>query len=156
VIAMLLGLDAPPSGRILMSGRDLRNLSRGSLRRGVALVGPSSEMLQGSIRRALTFGCSDRPADDALEDLARQEGLGPMLDRLGGLNATVREGGRNLTLGERQKISLVRARLAGSRLILLGAGCDADIMRRVARLQKRRAATVISERPFAGRVKTAA
>lgn len=155
VIEMLLGLDTPPSGRILMSGIDLRDLSRGSLRRGVALVGPSPEMLQGSVRRALTLGCSDRPADDALDHLARQEGLGPMLDRMGGLNATVREGGRNLTPGERQAISLVRVRLAGSRLILLGAGCDADILRRVARLQKRRAATVISQRPLPGSVNTA-
>lgn len=156
VIEMLLGLAAPPSGRIVMSGIDLRDLSRGSLRRGVALVSASPEMLQGSIRRALTLGCSDRPADDALEDIARQEGLGPMLDRLGGLNATVREGGRNLTPGERMAISLVRVRLAGSRLILLGAGCDAAVLRRVARLQKRRAATVIGQGPGSGRVTTTA
>lgn len=148
VLDMLLGLDAPASGHILLSGADLRDLSRGALRRGVCQIGATPEILQGSVRRALSLGCSDRPTDSALEALARAEGLGPMLDRLGGLNGTVREGGRNLTRSERLTISLVRAALQGPRLILVGADCTAPVLRRVASLQKRRAATVISQVPM--------
>jgi len=152
VTDMLRGLDAPGSGRILLSGTDLRDLSRGSLRRGVALVGTRPEILQGSLRRVLTFGCSDRPTDSALETLARDEGLGPLLDRLGGLSGTVREGGRNLTRGERLAISLLRARLLGPRLILAGADCDGAGLARVAHLQRRRAATVICPLPLPDRI----
>ena len=156
VMDMLLGLDAPRSGRILLSGTDLRDLSRGSLRRGVGQVGTAPEILQGSLRRTLSMGCSDRPADDALEEMTRQEGLGPLLDRLGGLSGTVREGGRNLTRSERLAISLVRLRLLRPRLILVGADCDAAVLHRIARIQNRRTATVICEPSHPGKVPNAA
>jgi len=156
VVDMLLGLDAPPSGRIALSGVDLRNLSRGSLRRGVCLVGTSPEILQGSLRRALAMGCSDRPEDARLERLARQEGLGPLIDRLGGLDGTVREGGRNLTRSERQAVSLLRVIMMRPRLILVGVDCDHEANRRIAQYQKKRSATVIACNAVLGHVSTAA
>lgn len=156
VIDMLLGLDAPPSGRILMSGINLRDLSRGSLRRGVVEVGTSPEILQGSLRRALLMGCSDCPEDSVLDALARREGLGPLVDRLGGLGGTVREGGRNLTRGERLAISFVRVHLLRPRLILSGADCDGAVLARIARTQRRRASTVITQSPLPDRAAGAA
>jgi len=119
VMDMLLGLGAPTSGRILMSGIDLRDLSRGSLRRGVLRVGSSPDILQGSLRRVLLMGCPDPAEDATLEQIARKEGLGQLLDRLGGLGGTIREAGRNLTRSERVAISLVRIHLLRPRLILV-------------------------------------
>ena len=156
VMDMLLGLDAPASGRILLSGIDLRDLSRGCLRRDVGEVSTAPEILQGSLRRALVMGCSLRPGDDALDALARREGLGPLLDRLGGLGGTVREGGRNLTRGERLAISLVRMILVRPHLILVRADCAPATLERIAQVRKRRKATVISEAPLRNRVSTAA
>lgn len=148
IMEMLLGLDAPSSGRILLSGVDLRELSRGSLRRGVQRVGASPEIIQGSLRRALLMGCSERPEDAELEKVAHEEGLGPLLDRLGGLGGTVREGGRNLTRGERLSISLVRVRLLRPRLILLNSDCDEAAHDRIDQYLRRRAATVIYQSAF--------
>ncbi|NCO86334.1 MAG: ABC transporter ATP-binding protein [Rhodobacterales bacterium] len=144
VIDMLLGLDTPTAGRILLSGVDLHDLSRGSLRRGVLRIGASPEILQGSLRRVLLMGCTERPEDAVLEKMARDHGLGPVLGRLGGLGGTVREGGRNLSRSERIAISLVRLHLLRPRLILLDPDCDAGVRSSVANQLKHRAATVIT------------
>ena len=142
---ILLGLDTPASGRILLSGVDLRDLSRGSLRRGVQLIGANPEILQGSLRRVLVMGlaCGQRPGDAVLEEFVRDEGLLPLLERLGGLNGTVREGGKNLTRGERIAISLIRVRLMRPRLILLDPDVDERTQTRLDIHLRKRGATVI-------------
>lgn len=130
-IDMLLGLDAPLTGTILLSGIDLRDLSRGTLRRDVQRAGTMPEILQGSLRRALMMGCDVRPDDDALTRLAQDAGLGPLLDRLGGLNGTVLEGGKNLAQAERLAISLIHIKLSRPRLVLLGPDVDHDQARQL-------------------------
>ncbi|MGK8234651.1 ABC transporter transmembrane domain-containing protein [Roseovarius sp. MS2] len=121
---MLLGLDTPWAGRILLSGIDLRDLSRGSLRRHVQCLSAAPEVLQGSLRRALLMGCDHRPEDATLEQLARDVGLGPLLKRLGGLSGTVLEGGKNLTQTERFALGLARIRLLPPKVLLLGLESD--------------------------------
>lgn len=140
---MLLGLDTPSAGRILLSGVDLRDLSRGSLRRHVQSVSSSPELLQGSLRRALLMGCDSRPDDATLERLARDVGLGPLLDRLGGLDGTVLEGGKNLTHTERLALGLARIRLLPPKLLLLGLDVDEGVRVRLGVHLPKRRATVI-------------
>lgn len=143
VVDILLGLEAPISGKILLSGVDVQDISRGSLRRAVMRIGAVPEILQGSLRRALLMGCVPRPEDIALEEIVRDEGLGDLMERLGGLNGTVHEGGRNLTRGERVAIGLVRARILRPRLILLDPDVDRAARTRVDAYIKNRRATLI-------------
>jgi ABC-type multidrug transport system fused ATPase/permease subunit len=125
VCDMLLGLDAPPSGRVLLSGINLPDLSRGTLRRNVQSIGTRPVILQGSLRRALVMGCDKRPDDATLARLARDAGLDRLLERLGGLGGTVLECGKNLTQSERLGIALVRMYLA--RPLLVVANADNDL-----------------------------
>jgi ABC-type transport system involved in cytochrome bd biosynthesis fused ATPase/permease subunit len=128
VLDMLLGLDAPPTGRIMLSGIELPDLSRGTLRRNVQSIGVRPVILQGSLRRALVMGCDDRPDDATLVRLASDAGLGKLLDRLGGLGGTVLEGGKNLTQSERLGIALVRTSLAQPRLVVAYADYDPAVL----------------------------
>ncbi|SFQ63963.1 ATP-binding cassette, subfamily B/ATP-binding cassette, subfamily C, CydC [Roseivivax halotolerans] len=144
----LAGLEDVPAGRIRLSGVCITRLSRGALRRGVALVGATPPILQGSLRRALTMGVTDRLADDRLEALAREAGLGPTLDRLGGLDGTVREGARNLSGAEGAAISLVRARQLTPRLVLLEdstGSLDVQMQERIASWLSATGATVLRQ-----------
>lgn len=128
---MLLGLEAPPTGAIRLSGIEVSDLSRGTLRREVQRIGTTPEILQGSLRRALVMGCDVRPDDPTLTQLAQIAGLGALLDRIGGLDGTVLEGGKNLATAERLAISLVRMNLSRPRLVLLGPDVDDDRVRRL-------------------------
>jgi ABC-type multidrug transport system fused ATPase/permease subunit len=116
---VLLGLDAAGTGRVLLGGIDIRDLSRGALRRNVGSLVAQPAILQGSLRRALVMGCDTRPDDVTLEALARAQGLGGLLDRLGGLGGTVLERGRNLTQAERLAIARARILLARPRVVVV-------------------------------------
>lgn len=143
VIDMLLGLDTPPQGEILLCGIDLRDLSRGTLRRGVQRIGGRPDILQGSLRRVLVMGCDHRPDDATLGRLSREAGLGDLLDRIGGLGGTVLESGKNLTQSERVAISLVRIRLVPPRLVLVGPDAPDALGSRLNARLVRKGVTVI-------------
>lgn len=116
---LVLGLESPRSGRVLLSGIDMTELSRGTLRRNIDCLSTQTTLLRGSLRRALLMGCESRPDDATVERAARKAGLGGLLDRLGGLDGTVPEGGRTLTRAEHAAIARTRIALARPRLIVI-------------------------------------
>ena len=146
VSAMLLELETPTAGRILLAGVDLRDLSRGTLRRKLNRITAQPEILQGSLRRALLMGCDDRPDDPTLDQLARDAGLGPLIDRLGGLGGTVLEGGKTLTQTERLAISLTRIMVSPPKVLLIGPEVDDHIWARCSGSLPKNAATIIKLR----------
>lgn len=86
------------------------------------------------------------PQADAAEILAvaRQVGLGPMLDRRGGLDMAVDHAGSGLSGGERRRIGLARAILSGRPLLLCDeptADLDAAAAAAIVTLLKELAAT---------------
>lgn len=125
LLALAAGLEAPAEGRITFAGRDVRGLTRDERVRKIAFVGPRSPILKGTLRRALTMGCAAVPGDADIERAAGKVGLAPVLERLGGLDGTVREGGRNLSAGEARRVLLTRALLAQTDLLLLDEPDDA-------------------------------
>ncbi len=78
----------------------------------VGFVNDDPSLLKGSLRRNLSLGCKRRPSDHEIEDCARANGLGSLMDRLGGLDGTVTERGTNLTATEKLRISVVQVILA--------------------------------------------
>jgi ABC-type multidrug transport system fused ATPase/permease subunit len=139
VTDLLLGLDTPTAGRILLSGVDLRDLSRGTLRRGVQRLGSKLEVLQGSLRRVLVMGCDTRPDDAMLEQLVHEVCIGSLIERLGGLDGTVLEAGKNLTQTERLAIGVIRIRLLQPRLVLISVDVsDSTAELLAAELQRQR------------------
>lgn len=109
---LIAGLDPAPRGRVLYDGADAP-LPR------IAHVGDSPVLLQGSLRRALTLGLSRRPKGRRIKEAARAFGLGPLVERLGGLRGRIGEGGRNASDAERLRIDLARAALSQPDLIVI-------------------------------------
>ncbi|MGI9434977.1 MAG: ATP-binding cassette domain-containing protein, partial [Geminicoccaceae bacterium] len=123
LLALAVGLEAPCSGQVTFGEQERQPLS--------VMIGPQSPVLQGSLRRAMTLGKAKRPADEMIEAMARRFGLGALLERLGGLDARVGEGGRTLSSGERLRLHLTRASLMTPDLLAIDASemtLDADAM----------------------------
>ena len=132
LLRLAAGLAQAASGAVTLNGREPSGLNAGERRRMIALMTPRSPILAGSFRRALTMGSSRRPTDAEITARAQAFGLGHALQRLGGLNGSLAEGGRNLSSGEARRVLLTRLALSGARLLLLdepddsldGSGAD--------------------------------
>lgn len=146
LLALAAGLETPDRGTVRIGGRRASALGDAARTGAICLVGARSPILAGSLRRALTMGAARRPSDDEIAATAHDFGLGPVLDRLGGLDGRVAEGGRTLSAGEARRLLLARAALSGARLMLLDepeTALDGDGPALVARLIEGTRATVL-------------
>lgn len=126
LLRIAAGLAAAGTGRVRVVGVDPRALGQRDRATALIYLGPETPILAGSLRRALAMGAQARPDDAALHAIAERVGLGPALGRLGGLDGSVAEGGRNLSDGERAMVALVRLTLAPTPLALVD-GIDAHL-----------------------------
>ncbi|WP_300060461.1 ABC transporter ATP-binding protein [uncultured Roseobacter sp.] len=137
LLSLAAGLEHAPAGQVMLGEISPTALTTRERREMIALVGSRSPILKGSMRRALTMGVPGRPADAEILREAEVFGLGKVLDRLGGLDGTVAEGGRNLSAGELRRVLLTRASLSKPRLLLLDEPDDTldqegpDLVRRL-------------------------
>ncbi|WP_300015180.1 ABC transporter ATP-binding protein [uncultured Roseobacter sp.] len=125
LLSLAAGLEHPTSGTVMFGDISPAALTTRERRQMIALIGTRSPILKGSLRRALTMGVQGRPADADIVRQAKTFGLGKVISRLGGLDGTVSEGGRNLSAGEIRRVLLTRAALSNPRLMLLDEPDDA-------------------------------
>jgi ATP-binding cassette, subfamily B, bacterial len=109
----------PVSGRVLIDGHELRDVTLTSLRRQVGLVPQEPFLFTGTIRDNVGFARPDA-TDDEIRQAIRAVGLEELIDRLpSGIDTPVHERGQSLSSGERQLIALARAFLAAPRVVIL-------------------------------------
>lgn len=113
---LLLGFEAPSSGRILFEGR---LLERAEALRQIAWVGQGASIFYGSIRDNIAL--SDPKATlAAIKAAAQAAGVTEFSSRLpAGLDTLVGERGYGLSGGQIQRIALARAFLKPAPLVLL-------------------------------------
>lgn len=124
LLRLAAGLDVPERGGVQLTAAG-EPCDFAGVR--VAFLAPEPLIVQGSLRRSLSLTLPRRPNDAALLDAARAYGLGRALDRLGGLDGRVAEGGRNLSWGDRRRLQLVQCALGDPQLLLMDdptAGVD--------------------------------
>jgi ATP-binding cassette subfamily B protein len=109
----------PDQGRILMDGRDIRDVSLEDLRREVLLVDQSPYLFNVSIAENIAFALPGA-TDQAIETAGRAAGLDELIERLpDGYKTKTGERGLALSAGERQRISLARALLRRPSVLIL-------------------------------------
>jgi ATP-binding cassette subfamily B protein len=115
---MARGYD-PTSGTVTYGSVALRDGTLRSLRRRIVVVPQEGFLFSGTIRDNLLVGRPDATDEDVVSAIDVL-GLRPRFDAFpGGLDAEVRERGANLSAGERQLVSLVRAGLADPGVLVL-------------------------------------
>lgn len=122
LLRMFLRLWDPDAGRVTIDGRDAREFTLASLRRGFSVLHQDAVLLGLSVGDNLRMG---RPEATDAEVFAALEAAG-IAERVrslpNGLDSVVR-GARTFSVGERQRLALARAILAPGTVWLLDEPC---------------------------------
>ncbi len=109
----------PVSGRVLVDGHDLRDVTERSLRSQLGIVPQEGFLFSGTIRDNIAFGRADATDEDIVE-AARAVGAHELIERMpDGYDTEVGERGGHLSAGERQLIAFARAAIADPRILIL-------------------------------------
>ncbi len=109
----------PDSGRILLDGRDLRDLSLDSLAAQIGVVTQETHLFHDTIRTNLLYARLDASQAE-LEAAARAANIHDfIMDLPDGYDTVVGERGYRLSGGEKQRIALARVILKDPRILVL-------------------------------------
>jgi ATP-binding cassette subfamily B protein len=111
------------SGRILLDGVDIRDMSREDVHSAFCMILQDSWMFEGSIRDNIAFGAD--VSDERIMEACEAVGVDGFIDSLpDGLDTVIGEGNL-LSAGQRQQINIIRAMVRNSPLLILDEATSA-------------------------------
>jgi ABC-type multidrug transport system fused ATPase/permease subunit len=165
VINLLLRLIEPSKGKILINGVNIQDIKKDSLRKEISLAPQEALLFNDTIFNNIAFG-NDSAALDSVVMAAQAACIHEhILSLPQGFDTVVGEGGFYLSEGQKQRISIARALIRNSRMLILDeatSSIDIDTERKIFFNIKERfpdvAVILVSHRPqsllFADRVIT--
>lgn len=135
-MALLSRLWDPQSGRILIDGTDIRDVTLESLRRNIGVVFQDSAVFHRSIADNIRVGRPEA-SDAEVEQAAKLAEAHDFIQRQSdGYATVVGERGVNLSGGERQRLAIARALLKNPPVLILDEATSALDAATEARIQK--------------------
>jgi ATP-binding cassette, subfamily B, bacterial len=153
LMSLLSRFYDPVAGRILVDGRDVRDMTLASLRENVALVLQEPFLFPMSVADNIAFGRPSASRDEITE-AASAAHAHAFIKRLSeGYDTVLGERGATLSGGERQRISIARAILKDAPILILDeptssldARTESQIFHAIGHLMRSRTTFIISHR----------
>ncbi|UGY09433.1 ABC transporter ATP-binding protein [Phyllobacterium pellucidum] len=130
LVNLLLRFFDVESGRILIDGQDIANVTQDSLRAHIGMVTQDTSLLHRSVRDNILYGRPDASDDmmrDAVINAQAEAFIDTLTDPKGrrGLDAHVGERGVKLSGGQRQRIAIARVMLKDAPILILDEATSA-------------------------------
>ena len=109
----------PTVGRLTLDGRDIREITKKSLRQQIALVLQDTLLFSTTVRENIAYGRPDA-TDEEIREAARRAQADEFISKLpDAYESHVGERGGHLSVGQRQRIGIARAFLKNAPILLL-------------------------------------
>ena len=153
LINLLMRFYDVTAGAILVDGQDIRDLSRQDYRCQFGMVLQDAWLYEGSIKENLRFGNLEA-TDEEIVEAAKAANVDHFIRTLpGGYNMEMNQESSNISLGQKQLLTIARALLADPKILILDeATSSVDtrlellIQKAMKRLMKGRTSFVIAHR----------
>lgn len=119
LINLLMRFYDVESGSIWVDGHDIRQVTRKSLRRAYAMVLQDTWLFHGTIYENLIYG-NEHATPEEVERAAKAGKIDSFIEQLPqGYNTVLREEGGNISKGQKQLLTIARAMLLDSKMLIL-------------------------------------
>ena len=109
----------PTVGSVMLDGRDVREITKKSLRAQIAIVLQDTLLFSTTVRENIAYGRPDATEEEIFEAARRAQADEFIQQMTQGYNSLVGERGGHLSVGQRQRIGIARAFLKNAPILLL-------------------------------------
>ena len=119
LINLLMRFYDVSKGAITVDGHDIRHLSRQDYRKQFGMVLQDAWLYEGTIKENLRFG-NLQATDEEIVEAAKAANVDHFIRTLpGGYNMEMNQESSNISLGQKQLLTMARARLANPKILIL-------------------------------------
>ena len=119
IVNLLLRFYDSDSGKILINGQDIRQVSRESLRKSIAMVLQDTVLFSDTVRQNLQYG-NENATQQQLEEALTMSHCQELLWGLPqGYDPVLTGSGENISQGQRQLLAIARAFVADPKILIL-------------------------------------
>ena len=109
----------PSTGFVMLDDRDVREITKKSLRAQIAIVLQDTLLFSTTVRENIAYGRSDATEEEIIEAACRAQADEFIRQMPDGYGSSVGERGGHLSVGQRQRIGIARAFLKNAPILLL-------------------------------------
>ena len=135
LVQLIARLYDATEGAVLVGGRDVRDYDLVALRDAVGIVLQKNVLFTGAVRENLQWGAPDA-TDEELLDACRAACVEEFLDRIGGLDGELGQGGAGVSGGQKQRLCIARTLLKHPRVLIFDDSTSAVDMATDAKIRE--------------------
>ena len=135
LVQLIARLYDATEGAVLVGGRDVRDYDLVALRDAVGIVLQKNVLFTGAVRENLQWGAPDA-TDEELLRACRAACVDEFLDRIGGLDGELGQGGAGVSGGQKQRLCIARTLLKHPRVLIFDDSTSAVDMATDAKIRE--------------------
>ncbi|MEO2478657.1 ABC transporter ATP-binding protein [Collinsella aerofaciens] len=135
LVQLIARLYDSTEGAVLVGGRDVHDYDLAALRDAVGIVLQKNVLFTGTVRENLQWGAPDA-TDEELLSACRAACVDEFLDRIGGLDGELGQGGDGVSGGQKQRLCIARTLLKHPRVLIFDDSTSAVDMATDAKIRE--------------------